>query len=406
MILTADNEDSVRAIRENNLTSRKRNTVAERRASQAKIQSEQAVKQNNATTTIATDTKLNMTISKQDYNIVIPKINCEQKKATVVEPTNEKKTTIHQAYDVHRQVRRSYTPSPRKNSQLDSPSTSSVIKRLVSRCCMLQKIKSRFEDCVRQCDHDWGMATGSEHLPWALDSDMFQFSSQPSRLNQVGSNLNQLITIENEAVNILEEVIELTCACIRKYSKKYSHAHCENLTSKQFFKKVVNSVSFKNSLNLKLAHVQQETFNHHHQEEEENDVEMEELEGLLSSGKLQFELRSKLMDSSCLIFDEIQHCQHALMTHINKERMEDLYSQLKNIMHKHKVIISTLQCEHSEHSSTSFSSDVELFEMDEESDMSKIYERQQREDLEEERLLKYKFPGIVYRPPRYQMLFY
>jgi hypothetical protein len=400
-----------------------RGTLAGRRASQAKIHAESrpfvGVKEDGPTTPpshIRTNpTKVDLDDTAPPRSPVTHRRNDDHHFNTQVagsSPTaNVEDLVPHQFQTRKKELRQlflesrtSLTPSPKKTSQTDSPNTSAVIKRLVSRCCMLQKIKNHFEECVRNSEREWESAIGTEHLPWASEHIMVEFRSEGHpRLTQFSDMLNELVTVENEVVNLLEEVIEHVCICIRRYSKRYNGQCHDNLTSKQFFRRVLNSASFKNSLNSKLAHNEEafESFGRNPRiqpTEYSEDLEFcpssFEEEELLLSGKLQLDLRRKLVESCRNIMEEIASCKHPLMSMRNSETLENMMTQMESVMDRHCRILRQMRAvqsgediDQAGQTSSSSPSGDHMFEMDDEDDHAKIHERQEREELEEEKYM-------------------
>jgi hypothetical protein len=422
-------------------TNFRRSTLAERRASQAKIHAE--VKpfggmREDGPTTPPTKQRIRRPTTTPDDMVPprSPKMrdtdHFPHSVAGNTPTANAEETAPLPNKDLYQLFidRRSNTTSPKDMNQLDSPNTTAVIKRLVSRCCMLQKIKNSFEECLRKSERDWESVIGTEHLPWASEHTMIEIHSEGHpRLTQFSDLITELVTVENELVNLLEEVIEYICVCIRRYSKRYNAQRHDNLTSKQFFRHVINSTSFKNSLNTKLAYNEgsNEPFfrecphyqhNNHIEDDPQEFCPSSFEEEFLHSGKLQLELRSKLTESCHNIMDEIVSCKHPLMGMRNSDTLENIMTQMEHVVERHVRVLSQLKAFHNREeidqgsSSTSPSAD-HLYEADDEDiDDLKVHERQQREEDEEDRFLAQVFSadvqyGLVKRKtPKYEILFF
>jgi hypothetical protein len=295
---------------------------------------------------------------------------------------------IHQQHHLHNQQTkipnaiptnaasrfRSMTPSPKKSKFTDPKRTTQLVKRLISRCCMLQKLKIHLEECLQKSERQWEQVVGTEHIGWESESFIMELCDELNPLahySDINRYMNEMVHIENEVLNVLDDIVECVCTCIRNYSKKYSQMeyqqqhlqHCQSscalreqerreleaMSNRNFFKQIVNSPSFQNSLQEKVGGVEllSEWMSSPSRTNKLNLLDHSlsistSADSNSDERLLQLKRRSKIVRSAASIMQEIVGSVESPLLKKKKMDLEDLFDKLCQKVNQHQAVCDTV----------------------------------------------------------------
>lgn len=130
---------------------------------------------------------------------------------------------------------------------------------------MAQKLRQYLEQVLMETDDRWNEIVGVDGIGWDHNSESFmelcdEVNPQFKARTKLNEQMVKLTLLENDLLNALEDIVEVICLCIRRHNRKYSEQRStdnsgeERLDNKNFFKSIVTSESFKNSLQEKIQY--------------------------------------------------------------------------------------------------------------------------------------------------------
>jgi hypothetical protein len=256
---------------------------------------------------------------------------------------------------------------------------------------MVQKLKQHLERVLRHSETQWEKVVGMDCLAWDREYFLMELCDELRPQSIQWTKLNELIIemihLENEMLNLYDETIDFVCFCIRKYSKKYGSREQqlnnsgapteknENIYHRDFFKRIVASPGFQNSLQEKICYNEKGRQQHtsllnHKKLTNPDDIRiinsddnrslaqsilntLQDLENRTvkaddsddngtNDGLLQLNKRRAIVKSSVSVVSEIVSYVDSSLLKARKSNLEDIFDKLQHTYQKHKQVINQI----------------------------------------------------------------
>ncbi|KAL9654404.1 hypothetical protein ABK040_010431 [Willaertia magna] len=221
----------------------------------------------------------------------------------------------------------------------DIPTIKLLVKELLTRVCVLQKLKSNLEEMTIEIQREWEENISHSDFVWQQEDLLFDspifFGNNKYDVNtqsEIYDSFNDLCRKENDLVNAFEDIIDFICTTSKKICRKLSQDYYQSILNK-----IVKSDSFQLQLEETITKIE----NQQEQCDEESSVpSCGDVETNSFMTSLNITQRMNLIKYCEGLIKEM--LESPLLIHFDQK--EELYTLISEKIESYEALMNELKC--------------------------------------------------------------